>query len=298
LSVAFRGSFRNPQPVDTAQRKPSSSNSQPIVIKPQERDNEKKILIIPTNPPSSFEEIILVDPFPSNNEKKIQSNLNTSSSNNNEKKLQKTTTEAPQRIESPPMQLIDPFGSLNREESFTSSEPNILDPVGRWINKPFKKWTLLYQWTKDGKSNKIFHEKCDNKGPTVTVVHANGGYIFGGFADLPWSSPLKRQKREWKESKDSFLFSITDNEKKRQPYQCLSFQNYHKAMLHSQDDGPTFGCHNGFMIRHDLCLNLNQSTIESELGGTYRTPEGYESTKFLAGFPMSLKIEEVYIYLI
>ena len=46
-------------------------------------------------------------------------------------------------------------------------------------------WRLLFQASRDGFAASTFHSKCDNKGPTVTVVKS-GANIFGGFTEKPW----------------------------------------------------------------------------------------------------------------
>ena len=48
-------------------------------------------------------------------------------------------------------------------------------------------WRLLFRASRDGFKATIFHSKCDNKGPTVTIVKS-GDNIFGGFAEESWSS--------------------------------------------------------------------------------------------------------------
>lgn len=51
---------------------------------------------------------------------------------------------------------------------------------------------LLYRGSRDGFKNKTFHEKCDNKGPTVTVLETldNKGArnIVGGYLDKSWNT--------------------------------------------------------------------------------------------------------------
>ena len=49
-------------------------------------------------------------------------------------------------------------------------------------------WRLLFRASRDGFVASAFHSKCDNKGPTVTVVKS-GANIFGGFTEKPWASP-------------------------------------------------------------------------------------------------------------
>ena len=46
-------------------------------------------------------------------------------------------------------------------------------------------WRLLFRASRDGFAASAFHSKCDNKGPTVTVVKS-GANIFGGFTEKPW----------------------------------------------------------------------------------------------------------------
>src|SRR6266542_3543004 len=55
--------------------------------------------------------------------------------------------------------------------------------IQKWINdgtnltkKP--KWNLLYRASRDGYGANIFHQKCDNKGPTVTVVKKGQGTAY------------------------------------------------------------------------------------------------------------------------
>ena len=57
-----------------------------------------------------------------------------------------------------------------------------------WL--PIKsEWRLLFRASRDGFAALAFHSKCDNKGPTVTVV-TSGGNIFGGFTGNAWKSKI------------------------------------------------------------------------------------------------------------
>ena len=48
-------------------------------------------------------------------------------------------------------------------------------------------WRLLFRASRDGYAASVFHSKCDNKGPTVTVVKSRGN-IFGGFTEESWTN--------------------------------------------------------------------------------------------------------------
>ena len=55
-----------------------------------------------------------------------------------------------------------------------------------WLSPLQGKWRLLFRASRDGFAAETFHSKCDNLGPTVTIVK-NGNYIFGGFTDVSWA---------------------------------------------------------------------------------------------------------------
>jgi len=42
----------------------------------------------------------------------------------------------------------------------------------------------LYRASRDGFEASKFHEKCDNKGATLTIIRNTIGRIFGGFTTL------------------------------------------------------------------------------------------------------------------
>ena len=48
---------------------------------------------------------------------------------------------------------------------------------------------LIYRGSKDGFNADIFHQKCDDKGETLTIAKSSYNKIFGGYTDIPWMSP-------------------------------------------------------------------------------------------------------------
>ena len=51
------------------------------------------------------------------------------------------------------------------------------------------KWTRCYHAKSDGFTAHDFHSRCDNKGPTVTLVQVKE-FVFGGFLDQNWGGKL------------------------------------------------------------------------------------------------------------
>ena len=47
---------------------------------------------------------------------------------------------------------------------------------------------LLFRGSEHQFSAKTFHNYCDNKGPTITVIQNEYDYIFGGYVTKSWTS--------------------------------------------------------------------------------------------------------------
>ena len=75
------------------------------------------------------------------------------------------------------------------EESVILTNENHLSVLKGWLPSLDGIWRLLFQASRDGFATKTFHTKCDDKGPTVTIVKS-GDYIFGGFTEVSWKSEL------------------------------------------------------------------------------------------------------------
>ena len=100
------------------------------------------------------------------------------------------------------------------------------------------------------KSPQGFHERCDNRGPTVVIIQATNsgkphrpqqeeGWVFGGYASESWEARKKRWWDGWKRAPGSFLFTIT-NPHGIPPtkYECTRLD---RAMQCGADCGLVFG---------------------------------------------------------
>ncbi|CAG8526135.1 6423_t:CDS:2, partial [Cetraspora pellucida] len=74
---------------------------------------------------------------------------------------------------------------------------------------PSYKFKLLLRGSRDGFTPKMFHAYCDQKGPTVTIVHTTKKKIIGGYNPLSWHSRFITHSMEnYEQTKESFIFSL------------------------------------------------------------------------------------------
>ena len=106
------------------------------------------------------------------------------------------------------------------EESMLLTNENHQSVLKGWLPSQEGKWRLLYRASRDGFAAAVFHSKCDDKGPTVTIVKS-GNNIFGGFTKQSWagksvpdfkiaSAPFKEFWAQFDE-KQYILFKITQS---------------------------------------------------------------------------------------
>lgn len=78
------------------------------------------------------------------------------------------------------------------------------------INFPLnKKWTLLYQGTRDGFGADVFHSKCDGINNTITLIKTSREFVFGGFATAQWNDTTKNVARYVTDA-NAFLFTLVN----------------------------------------------------------------------------------------
>ena len=100
------------------------------------------------------------------------------------------------------------------------------------MNKNSIRYELIFKMTKNGNRPIDFHNNCDDKGPTLTLIETKNNNIFGGFTPLSWNS---KENNCYDKSKRTFLFSLNLMKK----YDM--FNRDKKAILCHWQYGPTFG---------------------------------------------------------
>ena len=151
----------------------------------------------------------------------------------------------------------------------------------KWLAKPgseikgnVKEMKLLYRGTRDGFEAKTFHEKCDNKGETLTIIKSTDNFIFGGYTEIDWDSTLWNghvgekncSRREGKGNE--FVFTL------KNPHNISPSKfNMRKEWLNHSiccdgNLGPIFGC-NDIRIENNCNVKKNKFTYSDFKPGEY-----------------------------
>ena len=73
-----------------------------------------------------------------------------------------------------------------------------------YFNKYNISYELIFRGTRDGRTPKIFHQKCDGTPKTITIIKTIKGLKFGGYIEKEWKS-----SGGWiKDDENCFIFSI------------------------------------------------------------------------------------------
>jgi len=111
-------------------------------------------------------------------------------------------------------------------------------------------FTTIYRGSKHGFFPENFHQKCDDKGPTLTIVKTSENKVFGGYTPISWESSGGFIVDEGK----SFLFSIRDDKTVTKLDYNTGYEVYH-------DEDRLMNFYYGFSIHSKIegfcCLDDN-----------------------------------------
>jgi len=155
------------------------------------------------------------------------------------------------------------------------------------INLQNKKWTLLLRASRDGYTAQVFHNKCNNKAPTIVIVHSNNNHVFGGFTPISWDSNSSYKAED---TKASFLFLLR-SQRGDQPnkFSLKSTSNASHIYCH-QSYCPMFGS-GPDLYMCDNCNIVNSSY--SNFGTTY--DHASDQNKLAGSYNFTVKDYEVYV---
>jgi hypothetical protein len=128
------------------------------------------------------------------------------------------------------------------------NNPSTYISFAKWFYKDTtgtaQKFELLLRGTLDGFTPEKFHEICDNKSHTVTIIKVkDSNEILGGYNPIAWKSD-----KNFDTTKDSFIFSFKDNNIENHILSRVKFEWL--ATYNTEGVGSSFG-------GADLTLNNN-----------------------------------------
>lgn len=122
----------------------------------------------------------------------------------------------------------------------------ICEELRRILGMETLSFSLLFRGQRDGfEYMNAFHELCDSKGPTLSLVKSRAGYLSAGFTKVPWETWDQQELGSgWRRDEDARIFQLTRGRKVYKP------QNPEDAIYHGEITGPAFslalqvgGCH-------------------------------------------------------
>ena len=169
-------------------------------------------------------------------------------------------------------------------ESNKSKE--FLDKIQEWTK--FKKLELIYRGTRDGMNSYSFHNKCDNKGPTICLYKNESNHIFGAYASISWT-----KAGDWKTATESFLFTLTNIYNIEPNKFAHSEKDKVYSVYHNNEFGPSFGAGRDISIANDFTKGDSYANFPS----TYIDNIGKGNSIFSSNLKWNkFKLKEVEVF--
>ena len=79
------------------------------------------------------------------------------------------------------------FLGMKLESHIIQGNDFLFSHLSRFLNPVSKSliWKLCYRASTHGWSSRTFHNRCDGKPHTVTIIRTKQ-YVFGGYTDIAW----------------------------------------------------------------------------------------------------------------
>ncbi|XP_062501309.1 uncharacterized protein LOC134178447 [Corticium candelabrum] len=152
-------------------------------------------------------------------------------------------------------------------------------------------WRLIYKASRDGYRAADFHRCCDNKGETISVIHTTGGYLFGGYTDVPWTSA---RVGVYKRSSQSFLFAFWSSALGNTAVKATIVDSNH-AVYHRADVCCAFGGGSNICISDSSNTNFNSYSNWSN-GEYYSYPPGVTSNKYWLVGQQTFQTQDIEVF--
>ncbi|RGB24362.1 hypothetical protein C1646_773207 [Rhizophagus diaphanus] len=145
--------------------------------------------------------------------------------------------------------------------------------ISKWIDKlditdkstSSYEFKLILRGSRDGFESDIFHEICDNRSCTITIIKVKGNnQILGGYNPIKWKSG-----RGYGATKDSFIFSFEDGDDiNKHILSRVTNENY--AIFNDHTYGPSFGSSD--LILRGNSIHCIKDSYEKQIRGPPSEP--------------------------
>ena len=119
---------------------------------------------------------------------------------------------------------------INKDKDKDKQE-TIINWIKQKTNKNIISLEKIFVMSINGSTSKDFHNYCDNKGPTLTIVKTTKNKIFGGFTPLNWDNKGVKYDKD----NQTFIFSLSLMKK----YDMINKEK--QAIYCGSNYGPHFG---------------------------------------------------------
>ena len=163
----------------------------------------------------------------------------------------------------------------------------LMELICNELNKNIK-LKRIYSGIINGFKRVSFHKLCDNKGPTIVLIHNEYDYIYGGYTSISWTGSGKHMI-----DRNAFLFRLIPNPK---IFNQKDGNNGSKAVFHTtdfeSDSNDLLGFGAGWDIWVQVDGNINRENGASAGPCTYKFKSGRE----IAGGYKLFKIKDFEVF--
>ena len=164
-------------------------------------------------------------------------------------------------------------------------EKEFLSKIYEWTN--CKNMELIYRASRDGMTSANFHQKCDNKNPTVVLYQNTKDSIFGGYTSLAWSSD-----GNYHPDPSAFIFTLK-NIHNSQPTK-FNVKSNSEGVRHHSSFGPSFGDGCDIRIYSDFANKDSDTDFPCRYADTLGKGRSIFSGDFNNGTDFRIKEIEVF----
>ncbi|CAF4457444.1 unnamed protein product, partial [Rotaria magnacalcarata] len=158
--------------------------------------------------------------------------------------------------------------------------------LNHFYGKTNQQWELIYKATRDGFDANTFHARCNNKGPTISIIQSNNNFLFGGYTAIPWTSDGSDKK-----DTTAFLFTLTNPHNIPPTKYLISTGQSGNAVAHNASDLAKFG--GGRDLKFANASNANNSSY-TKFPHTYLDTTGKGNDTFTGAYNFTTSDIEVF----